>query len=815
MQLVKPQRVQTPSCFPDMAVVLLTLLSTVVVQAFRGPSHRWIPAMWLETAIFLCVPVVAFTVFTWKRTGDEGLLKRRAVVIWLQGGALLMVLLVLVVQWLSREGGLGDANEIVALLVVQTVAWYLAVFSRFGSFSKVAFMLSGSLVLFVCFMAENATVLVISFVYATVSLWWLLGSYWNRLNVKALDAHSKTLPVNGFAIVFTVALLSAIGVLAWVVVPPNTASAMRGFSPFSGGDHGTQSDFARSGIGDGNMLTSGDNATTSGAVDSDQFIEDDKPSIYDIMSEEYDGPMKIRTEKNRAVALDAVAKHLHEVIQSEQAGKVFRTVRESKDPQQADLENRVSEALFFVEGSVPARFAIDSFQHFDGWDWSKVALDSESARLPPIAVEQHQGEPWYVVRNLEREYLPVTRAHRVSVLRLDTNVLPACSFVKGWHIHKVDDPNMFFWNDVGLIRMDGDFIPSQTVIDVVTSVPNYHTLRSSRNLQLVDHPNPLWERLDTYLGVGTESGTSVGPEFADVTGSPFLQVPDNESKGRIVELAQEWTKGHSKGWNEVEAIVARMRADYVLSPMQTAPPDGGDTVGAFLDQGGGPSYLFATTATQLLRAAGYRTRLATGFLVEEKHYDRVANQSVVTAENVHMWPEVCLDGWHWIPVEPTPGYPIPYSHQTVWQWTKAQIVGACRWIIGHPVISILVAGVAICLFRFRRELVVVACWLRWLVAGTFSSAHQLSLTRKLIDARFWAAGVSRPESVPVSVWFGQVDRDTSRDFSRYWQIQNYRSRPLDASVKHQVTSACRSIVSQLSLHRIRLFAKTLTSKVVQ
>ena len=122
-----------------------------------------------------------------------------------------------------------------------------------------------------------------------------------------------------------------------------------GLSPFSGGENGSQDKFAISGIGDGDMLTAGDNATTTGAVDSGQFIESDRPTLYDITSERYEGPV-MKKRRNRAVSLSGQSKHMHAAKQSEQAGRTFRTIRDVKDTTEQKLEDRITEALFYVEG---------------------------------------------------------------------------------------------------------------------------------------------------------------------------------------------------------------------------------------------------------------------------------------------------------------------------------------------------------------------------------------------------------------------------------------------------------------------------------
>jgi hypothetical protein len=225
------------------------------------------------------------------------------------------------------------------------------------------------MVLFVCFTTQAVIVFIASACYAVVALKWMLDSYWRRLQPKALDAESKLLPIRVVVLVGSCFFLLVIGVLATFAGPLRQTISLPGFMPSSGGTNGTSDIYSRSGIGDGDRLTNGENATSVGAVETDQFIEDDKPSMYDIMSDTYDGPKVKKSERSKAVSPDAIAKHLHDVKRSEQAGKSFRTLREAGEEPDRELDDRITNALFYVEGPVPTRFAVDYFHHFDGWDW--------------------------------------------------------------------------------------------------------------------------------------------------------------------------------------------------------------------------------------------------------------------------------------------------------------------------------------------------------------------------------------------------------------------------------------------------------------
>ena len=243
-----------------------------------------------------------------------------------------------------------------------------------------------------------------------------------------------------------------------------------------------------------------------------------------------------------------------------------------------DYEDRISKALFFVEGTVPARFINDTFQNFDGWDWTKASLDGETPAPAKIELQRSLSKPIYKLARLKSNYLTLNRSHRVKVLRLQTPNLPAPCFLDCWHIAKINQKGFFRWDDAGVVKYDSDAIPSQTVIDFNSYVPNYHIMRSANNFQ---HRQNV-------------------PRDAD---SVYLQIPDTTTRATVESIASQITDGVEPGWNQIEAIVRHMRDEYQLD--ETSKPDETveDSVGLFLDRDGGPSWMFATSCTMLLRAA--------------------------------------------------------------------------------------------------------------------------------------------------------------------------------------------------------------------
>ena len=801
-----PSRVKKTALWPPLESLVLAILAGLVVLSLRWDMHKSAFLIIFETAFYFSLPVVLMIWIQRRFGSDKKIFEQRRLVFTIQAGAVLFALLPVLFQVVTRTFSYGDPFEVTALTVLMNATWYLAVFSSVRRFGRGAFVIGSCLVLFVCFMTQSAQVFFFAFLYLAISLWWLLGNYWERFEAKAIDGESKSLPVRSLTVVMTFVFLICIGSLALFLGPLRQAIGTTGFMPTSGGNSWYDA-YARSGIGDGDMLTASDNATSSGAVDSNQLIEDDRPSMYDIVSEKFDGPVQRKKRRNRSQALNAVAKEIDKVLQAEQAGRSFRTVREPAEQEvKQELKDRITKALFFVEGEVPARFGVDAFHHFDGWDWTKPDLGKYRLNDPEIKVEEKFGKPWFVLRTEKRNFLTANQVHRVKMMRLDTRALPAPPFLKSWHIQQVDQLDLFKWDGQGSLVMDGEFIPSHTVFNFVSEIPNHHILRDEVKLVSPEGDDSSWDAFVTWFNRGSDRKVRkvIYPVLETDIDSPYRQVPENATATRLQELLKTVTENVEPGWNQVDSIVNYLRANFELDSERVALPDCEDSVASFLDQAGGPSYMFATTATQMLRLAGYRTRLRSGFLVQQKDFDRVSRQSVVDKTNFHMWPEVCIDGKRWIPVEPTPGFPVPCNVQTFSQWAKVKVVALINWTFEHPLFSSLILGFLFCSFWFRKELVVTGYWLVWRFIVMGPARLRLRFTRQLLDIRFWAAGLPRPAFVPIGQWYSQIEPDSASEFLRCWHEANFSRAGFD-SFSSQSLNVCKQAVATLTYRRIRNF----------
>ncbi len=797
--------------------IVPAILAVLVLQYFRIDQHRSLALMYSEIA-FIATVTVSLCFFINNRVAKnrEHLNQIRAICIS-QLGTVVIIAAFLTWQFIARRFGLGDANEIVVLVALQYLAFFLALIDFVPGYDRASLVLSGALVFFVCCMTQRFEIFVLASAFTVIALWNLLGLYWSRVDSKAIDGQSKLLSIHGSSIALA-SMLMLLGVgLASLIPMSDAATALQGYMPFSGGEDGYEDEFARDGIGDGEMLTGGNNATTTGPVDTDQFIEDHKPSLYDVLSEKYDGPI-VKKRRNRAVPLDAVAKHLHDLKQSEMAGKTFRTMRKAGKPADKKVENRITDALFFVEGSVPARFAITHFQHFDGWDWTSIKSNSATPKPPRISLtKQQSGKFVFALARPRKTYLPGSRIHRLKIMRLESSSLPMVSVLDSWHIPHVNQASFFNWDDHGQIQFDGDLIPSQTVIDMKSLAPNYHIMRDRQN----------WRRRQgsSHPLIQNSNATSRPEEF----GSPYLQLPsgvppahkrvtldgastktdhsaggdrEHSKQPSIDSLVDQWIEGIDSDWKRVESIVRHVRNDFALNDAWQADPTVTSSVEQFIEQRGGPGYIFATACAMALRTAGYKTRLASGFIVREDDFDRVSKQSVVSGDSFHMWPEVCLDDRIWIAVEPTPGYPNPYSVETVWQRFVVAVFSLLGWIYRHPLLTVAVLPLATLTIAFRLRLVTVGLWWWWHAVRLCWPRGLLSATRRLIDARFWAAGIARPTSQTIVRWYAQVEPNLPGKFFELWNAQNF-SESTPRAGNDILIASCHEQVQLLTFRKIR------------
>ena len=219
------------------------------------------------------------------------------------------------------------------------------------------------------------------------------------------------------------------------------------------------------------------------------------------------------------------------------------------------------------------------------------------------------------------------------------------------------------------------------------------------------------------------------------------------------KMAKAWASGNSSKWLQVEAVVRRLRSDFVHDPAVVVPADCEDPVGFFLEEGRGPDYLFATTAVLMLRSLGCPTRLVSGFYAEPERYDHRAGQTAVLAEDAHVWAEVCVDGHNWVPIEATPGYAPPSERLTVHEWGMQLAATVMAWCSRHWAFVTLVFAAFAAAAVWRVALLDLLGTMVCQLMAVRSAGARLYWTMRLLEWRAWLAGRRRPQGTTLANWY--------------------------------------------------------------
>lgn len=118
---------------------------------------------------------------------------------------------------------------------------------------------------------------------------------------------------------------------------------------------------------------------------------------------------------------------------------------------------------------------------------------------------------------------------------------------------------------------------------------------------------------------------------------------------------EQMTEGETTSIGKLRAIERELSSYTYTRTPGVIPPSvksDADFLDYFLEKKEGYCSYFATAFVLLARAEGIPARYVEGFSVATK-----ADQEIsVYSGSSHAWPEVYIDGFGWIPFEPTPGY---------------------------------------------------------------------------------------------------------------------------------------------------------------
>ena len=545
--------------------------------------------------------------------------------------------------WLWSLAGQGLAVELHLLLILRNVVVVLAALDRHRQLQPLGVAFSLFLVLFSVSVDQGSTPWVWLLLYVLAGSCWLVAWYWQGLT-GTLSAQTVRRATLRWSLVIPAALAGFLVLAA--LQPYNPRGPLGSLFPTSGGT-GAFDPNARQGVHDGDMLVAGKHdARSFGPVDSELFLDSDRPSLYDIFNDQYGEPPP-RRSADRSVALppSLELEVVQRMAQSGAAGREFSTVREGRRSP-GELPDQPQPALFHLVGRTPLHLRLEVFDLFDGTTW--LAEPTRNNR-PPFQVEQVSGRPWIRIPTVSGAGLAVGHdLHLLRIQRLDTNRIPTPWHPLGVHIDRVDQPEFFVWHQETVLGMPRQAIPDSTVIQL-----------QSRPLKPA--------RLSTIDRISTTAQDR------------YRLLGDDADSQWLRQTAREWTAGLPPGAPQIAAICQRLKTGGTVISGATSTTTPPLSIREFLETGRhGPDYLFASSAALLLRGLGYSTRLVSGFYADPARYDAKSRSTPVAPRDVHVWAEVYVGAGTWLELEPSPGYDLLTTPTTLLErlWQGLQEVVA-------------------------------------------------------------------------------------------------------------------------------------------
>lgn len=143
------------------------------------------------------------------------------------------------------------------------------------------------------------------------------------------------------------------------------------------------------------------------------------------------------------------------------------------------------------------------------------------------------------------------------------------------------------------------------------------------------------------------SNADVPPEIS----ARYLQLPDTVTD-RTRALAAEVTQAAQTPYDRAKAIESFLRNTIEYTEDVEFPPSDRDVVDFVLfDTRKGYCEYYASAFIVMARSVNLPTRMVTGFFPADRDDD--AGGFLYRERNAHAWPEVYLEGFGWVPFEPT------------------------------------------------------------------------------------------------------------------------------------------------------------------
>ena len=665
-------------------------------------------------------------------------------------------LLVILAPWIrnfvtrSMLGGRGEATELVWLGMLQHAAVWQAAVAMTARHEWTSFLLSCFMMLFGVATSDRNGMVLVVIPFGLLASWWLLSQYWKSV-AKGFVAH-KSVPLVRIRLGIIGALVGLTAIVGLIAI--NTGSSivsLDGFMPTSGGKGGNDQ-AARQGVGDGDMMVAAkDQAFTFGPIESEVFLESQLPSLYDLATEKYGEAKKPNKEVSRAVSLAQQAQHTHEKItESKQKSREFSTLRTPNQRSNvARPGDKKSSAILHVIGTLPLHLRLETFDSFDGLEWSQSDVDLKK-QSTVFQIANLAGKPWALTANYVPDIVwPVRERATVKIIQYKSIRIPTPSLTTHVHVDKIDQADFYSLTPDGQLCMPSrPYIPQLTVLHLLYHTPCLHVLRDRDEVlsrlafdktRLQYEGNGHFAFLESYLQVPKSLEA-----IADLRKSLLDDNPES--------IQQNWTD-----WQRVEAVVGALREKCIVDPGLELSDDVSETITHVLTNRRGTDYHIASAAVMLLRDWQIPSRIATGFYCDSSRWDRVAGMAEVLSEDLHTWVEVYVHG-AWIPVEPCGTYKQPREHRSWYQWCIEAVWSSRDSVLSHPVRYATGLLIFIALIMLRRRLANAIVSALAASAALLPAETKVRVVLRLLRFRDWLSGVRFPRGMTISKWLEEQFR---------------------------------------------------------
>ncbi len=140
-------------------------------------------------------------------------------------------------------------------------------------------------------------------------------------------------------------------------------------------------------------------------------------------------------------------------------------------------------------------------------------------------------------------------------------------------------------------------------------------------------------------------------ERSQIISQYYTKIPKQVPR-RVYELAEQITSGYDNDYDKLKAIEAYF-SEFIYTKTPTKTKEGEDFVDYFLfEQKKGYCTYFASSMAILARCVGIPTRYVEGFVLDYK--TKKGKDFYVNSKDSHAWVEAYIEGFGWVPFEPTP-----------------------------------------------------------------------------------------------------------------------------------------------------------------